>query len=217
MAGKRGYRKYGEFTHSKLRTTAILYIVTSGYDEGHYHAEYGDGNFTCPTLKELKRELSTQMELANQLKWIPVIEVKTTDTPYDEQECGNEIDLDFERYYIAKKPDGHWTQVDWDVTPDDRFKRSRTIWDSQAKYLDNLPSTNAENLHCNQRLEVYLPYDQAMWNSLLWLSKQIGLIRDMIKEALACPEGRLMLVNNAQKALPLSAPSPRRSPRTLKQ
>jgi len=206
MAGKRGFRKYGEFTHPKLRTTAILYVVSSGNDEGYYNAEYGDGNFTCPTLYELKKELAAQMELANQLEWVPVIHVETTDTPYNEQEDGNEIDLDFERFYVAKKPDGKWTQVRWDTKPESRFKQSQTVWDKHG-YFDNLPSSNVENLYMGQRLNVYLPFEQKTWDSLLWLSKQIGLIRDMIRQALGSAEGRLMLVNNAQKALPLSAPA----------
>ena len=114
------------------------------------------------------------------------------------------LKLEYKRYYVAKKPDGSWVKCSWTIEEKHRYINAQGVYISEGKKYDNLPFEEEEvRMGRAESVTITLNYDLKLWESLKWLTDQIGIIRNMISKTISSVPGRAMLVNTAQKSLPL--------------
>lgn len=120
----------------------VKVIIRLNPDDSIFHGDYGDRRFTDPTLNGLRAKLNSAVEETMQLEWIPVLRVKChahfhgirmerigtgayhgtekSDPQLAKVDSAeSELDLEFDRFWIAQRPDGSWMSCKtWDSVDD---------------------------------------------------------------------------------------------------
>lgn len=205
MAGKRGRKKFELYRDARFGVDVQIYVGTASENHGHYLAHYGGRTISKASLAELKKELREAIETLNQLDWRPVIAVNAGEQ-FERANSAGKIHLKYKRHYIAQKPNGEWVRVSWDVEAEHRTTNmGRFSFGNQRSNhnFDQLPIIEQSRWMGDDSFAL-LEYDEQLWNALEWISGQIDQLREMIQTAVFTGPGRARLIENAQKALPLS-------------
>lgn len=244
MARIRGIiRNIDKFEFHKHGITLPIHL---NKDNGHFFAEYLDNNISNASLEELKRDLFNAVQANAGLEWIPYIIVtmkggsySITDVINSELHSSEEyqrrhervsgsIDVRANRYWAAKRPDGHWMKCDiWDSRD---YESEGTTLEAERKKLEkakqstflitccrrqnmhdfyeanranefSLPYTINENNFGDPKVTHYLSYDESVWQALNAIVDKIGALNRQLAELLGTDKGRKKLEGFSRRLL----------------
>lgn len=158
----------------------------------------------APSLAELQRLISKEVEASFSLSWIPMITV-TRLKPFNDRDSSSFVGFRLEQSWIARKQDGKWLEASWGSFNGERDLRN----DFAADFYPGKDGTfslpfkgrdSIRNYDC-----YYLPYTEEVWDALLLIDDRIKTIRDQLHELLTTDKGIEFLMTFATKLLPASA------------
>jgi hypothetical protein len=219
--GKFG-RRIEFYTHALYGGNIPIYL-----DVGRalFSAVVGDVTLQDENLSALKKVVVEALKNQHSIEWIPVLEIGFGGDGWlsgsDRNEIRKNVNLNFERYWIAKKIDGNWIASRWDesyypsgsrkpiVRTGDRVICSKPFRDAgerdpltgDYKIPKNfsLPWTKKREDR-DETPTYYLPYSKELWKSLVALSKKVDELQQHFVDILGTDEGRAKLIGSASKA-----------------
>jgi len=228
-------RKIEVYTHPKYGGSVPIYLNNIGT----FHATFGEDDVTlsAETKSELMKLVDETLKNRTNLEWFPVIEIEFgTNFSFshrrDEDEKNSkssEVQLLFERFWIAKKIDKKWIEASWSVTSyheihrpktetGDRLSRSLQFRVS-GKYdrntgreIDLTEFSLPHTIKATDRDEMpkyYVPYTEELWLALNNITNRMEELQKKIIDVLKTPESRANLIANVSKLLPAPKPEPK--------
>lgn len=240
MRRRRGQTLIETWAHHRYKETTNIYLDK---DSGEFHAEYAEEDLSSKSLEEIRSKLTKLVEETVVLDWIPIVQItmggsvhcsmdkpisRTSSTnvqvdEYDERrESGEaELDLDFKRYWIAKRPDGKWLTChiwhsqddggksdrydpkrDHFHAPTPRRLNSTEFWVARNNKDFSLPWTEKASAH--ERGDThYVRYTEELWDGLNEIARRMDQLRERLETIVGSDKGRAQLVSNLTKMLPL--------------
>jgi hypothetical protein len=216
----RGQRKFDTVRDKDLGVEVQVYIITGGEHRGQFSASYADQEFREETFEELKTKLYASISESSTLTWFPILEVKTNrengSGHWGSKKLG--LSLEFERYYVCKRPDGSFLRCKWDIPEKDRVRNGsehRVTDHGRGKRPDrsidftNLPDKAQPYRYSYrdeddeiERATHYLDYDEALFQGLEYIGGQVLKLEEKLGEIIGSKRGRDLLVSQAVRLLP---------------
>lgn len=184
-------KKVDTVTDAKLGISVPIYMDK----EFVFRAEYGDKQFVSKTAGDVATNVLKAIRDANELSWQPVILVRYKRPPdfYFSQHRPNEdrfaLEVDFERFYIAKRFDGTWSQVDWHIEPEHRVLNAKT-WSYGSN--GNIPFTYKSGFNTDIR---FLPYSEELWAGIRELFVALKTLHMRLVDMVNDEDGSAMIAN----------------------
>jgi hypothetical protein len=219
-------RRIEYHTHPKYGGKVPIYLDTT---RSCFHALIGDVQLTDENLHKLRIMVDESLKNQHSLEWVPIIDIGFGGWFREQGENHrnarhNEVELSFERYWIAQKIDKQWIKATWDdkIFPNvnakpryitgDRLERSSSlrIFVRDKERHESVPITDLKLPYTQKRegvdeLPRYLvAYTEELWLALLTLSKRLEDLQFKIVEILGSAEKRKQLTDSVQKLLPLA-------------
>lgn len=149
------------------------------------------------------------LEASVDVKFIPIIEVDVMS--FSSFQHKPILGLTFHRMYIAKRTDGKWLSVSWELAKrnaDEMFNYSSHDHSiskrlAPAGHIDRPMVTKT-----NDSTDYIIPYDENLWLGLVELQKALGILRDKINGLLSSEEG-LAIIGSASIANLLGTGEPK--------
>lgn len=213
-------RKFEEIEFKKLGIKVVVYIRTSGEYKGAYVAVVGDDTVEGATYAEIVPKIKALVESNSALTWFPIIEVgiEKGGSYGSRGAVKTSLVLEQNRYYVAQRKDGGWRQVSWEVPEDERTAKSSEM--SAVDYEPGAAMSSAKAVDFNAlpaakrgyqgfahredepvEYTYYLPYNEATWLGIEWVSEQLNKLRERLDQMLGSDEGRAIITAKAVKLL----------------
>lgn len=217
----RGQRKFDTVGDKDLGVEVQVFIITDGDNRGQFSANYADRDFREKTFEELRKKLSAWITESSTLTWFPILEVKTNREKgsgrWDSTKLG--FSIEFERYYVCKRPDGSFLRCKWDVDEQHRLVNAseHKITDhghgkrpDRAVDFTSLPD-KANPYHYRwsgssdeeeKRETHFLDYDEALFQGLEYIGGQVLKLEEKLREIIGTRKGRDLLISQGVRLLP---------------
>jgi hypothetical protein len=186
MSRTRG-RKFSLYTHPK--TGVQIEIRFDPQSKQFLAWVQGEWISDC-SLKTLEDQLAQALTASADLEWRPVIWAVLTLKSVGDGDQDFELNLDYDRFYAAQKPDGVLLRVEWAEKEDNRLRVAREVYWNSRHGVFTPPCSPSEG---SRRREYYLSYSEALWVALGELHRRLVRLRDKLPELIATPEGRKRL------------------------
>ena len=178
------------FTVTYEHTPEVIQVYFDSED-GTFRAVYNEVLFEDTDASEIKYKLKEELKASLNLTWIPVIQVsaaKGQSLFHDDRDLIVEAcEIRFNRFLMAKFPNGVWRKCSMNVEPKDRMVFSR--------YYDKLPDDfTIPGTYRNYR---YLPYSDELWDGLNRIQEGLRNLCDGLDKLLATEEGRQRIIEAA--------------------
>lgn len=166
-----------------------------------FSAEFADFSITDKDGDKVRREVIKAIRERAALVWTPVIYAVQAhqlglivhENVIRPEEQREQMNLEIERFYVARKADGRWIRAEWDCPVDQRM--SRTKW---ANEIPDGASDICYTIKDDRGLpygrptikgKYLLPYDESLWNGLLEVIWQMKGIRELVVSLLSNEQG----------------------------
>jgi hypothetical protein len=218
-------RRIEFYSHTKYGGHIPIYLDQAGT----FTAVIGDVELQANTKAQVIKLTVDSLKAQSDLKWIGLIEI-SFGSRYrwqdDDEEGHNksnfDIELQYERYWIAQKIDKHWVKASWDVTHypaygkkvtevGDRLERSNRfqeitrynrithetedITDFTLPYIKKPEERDETPIY-------YIEYNEDLWLALKSITTRMKDLQIKIIEVLKTPESRAMLIADVSRLLP---------------
>ncbi len=221
MARAKNRREVGAVESRRLGLRVPIYydVVTH-----HHHAEALGEAIEQESYATARTEVEALLKRAETLDWKPVIEVQVAGTQRRRDEVRADVDLYFERYFVARRHDGAWNKSDWkftDTNPPDASDATigagrwreyvgfeaphdvRTRCSCSHIYgatYDALPgpierTSRLSDRGDEERCKIGLPYDEGTWASLVAIAAQIDKLRAALTALVSSAQGQKALAS----------------------
>lgn len=177
-----------------------------------FSAEFADWSFSHKDGEKVREETIKAIRERVSLTWTPVIEVyqennyASIETGYGRlpMEQHETMGLRINRFYAARKLDGHWIRAKWDTPADQRLYDTRG-WRWMDQDATEIKYTAHHGTWMNQKTtgEFVFPYSEELWAGLEEVIRAMRRIRQLVKDLLNDEEGIQKLISVGAGNVPL--------------
>jgi hypothetical protein len=190
-------RRIEFYSHRQFGGKIPIYLSVK---DSRFKAIFNGLELEAASLQGMRDMLCESIEKVSALEWIPIIELEVDgkNGEWYSEGIKAEVELQYNRYYIAKKIDAGWIAAKWEIPAKDRLDRNRS-W-GPDNVFDGVPYTKER--YGSAKVH-FLPYDEKLWNVLLDISRRIEALWKALDESVSSEVGRRgLMAGDSKKLLP---------------
>ena len=183
-----------KYKHTRL---GVEVPIKFNAKEGLFSAEFNGQTMQNESIVSVRKALRELIEGAHQLEWVPAISVEFSDSFVNDEEAG--VFLKYERFYLARKADGNWMEVNWNTPKDYFFYDARPYYPSRHYKSDfKIPY----KMKGDSGTPIYvLAYTEELWATLETLRAALKKVQTRLIDILGNDAQRLQLVAKLTKGM----------------
>lgn len=209
-------KKIDTYIHEKYGVEVEIRLETK---TGTFTASVYEKHLSNNNLNAIKDSIKETIEANAKLEWIPIIVVRNRppDGNHHKEDQEMETVLKIERFYVAKRHDGMWSEVAWHINAEDMYKSRFGIMKSEhtteelrlmnARHTsykaENLPLHigNENRFRGSPHVSVFA-YTEELWNGLLQMITAYHALNQRVADMLKQEDHTKMIASTAQAMLP---------------
>jgi hypothetical protein len=206
MASNKG-KKIDTVTEKQSGISVDIYLHK---DSMKFSASYGSYSIYDPDGDKVRTEILAEIRKRAELIWTPVIQVNqdgygsnTREPEYNSpdwipEEIEEKLNLEVERFYVARKADGRWVYAAWHLPPQERMQSARDWYIYTGEKLvftseQNLSSSMGYRTQYNNRGRTLIPYSDETWDGLIIILRRVSEIREALRKLLISESAPVLL------------------------
>jgi len=193
MTPKNKLKKVGEVNHPKSGIIIPYYL-----DGTQFVATVFETQMKAPDASILVEKIRERIEHWITLEWHPVIEVKVSNGY-----SGDNLSLEFERYYLSKGPAGSVLECSWEV--DEVHRKAKAKWMEERECHEFRLTDLPLRAPLTMRGGHILPYSEQVWETLNKLQANIEHLKKQINDLITTKAGILKLERASESVLLLGS------------
>ncbi len=181
--------KIDDYTDNTHGRSIPIYLTP----DDKFFAKVGSDQIEANTRGELDQAIRQSIKDQFSVLWQAVVNVEMME-PFAHNRKDDSIGVDFHRFYIGRREDGHFVHVDWDIAEEDRYQNMKPYAYTKGRYKKfNFPLVEPFELDEAFHQEFLLPYSDATWQALEKLREMIQQMNARLAQLLGTPEGHKQL------------------------